>query len=238
MSHKFLPFITEASSPESIFKALVQRSKGFNLKSLSAIYSAILSVGIKKVKDYIKTLPVEMSSNDVMNSIAANYVKFATPVEKIDFWKYIIRLYGENNLKTSTYYSLDELSIMVSSIATYSPDLINTINFSWDTKLIIDFSSTDFDRKISYFNPITFDTEGTRIGFVDFLEFKAYMFYLLYVYTPSETKIFPVHVEVKNETDIALTYKKLNCLSPYYHHTPKTDQSSDTSKGEIDDIPF
>ena len=99
MSNKFLPFITENSSPEAVFKALVQRSKGLSTKELGIIYSALISTGIENVKNYANALPNHVTTNEMYKEIVAKYRQFEIPHEHYSFWCFVLEFYGKTNIK-------------------------------------------------------------------------------------------------------------------------------------------
>lgn len=81
MSNKFLPFVVEKTSPENVFLTLVSRTKGVETKAVLAIFCAVIDAGIKHVREYIKTLPPNMDSSDLYESLFRNYADYAPDVD-------------------------------------------------------------------------------------------------------------------------------------------------------------
>lgn len=91
---KFLPFVTSASSPEAIFKALLSRSKNADNKDLCTVFSACLSLGVDAVKTKAEVIAKNYPANDMYREIAKEYADCEVPA---DFTKALTGLYYLKN---------------------------------------------------------------------------------------------------------------------------------------------
>jgi hypothetical protein len=213
MSNKFLPFVTEKSSVDSIFKALIQRSKGLSDKKLSLVYSAILILGIDKIKNKVSTFPESLSSQKIIDEIANSYPEYEIPNYEVYFWQYILKFYGIERIKGFENYTFPELNVMFSCIISHSSNRLKEINFNEDCEPFRKWSKEDFNPEIESLKSIHFSSDYKKMGFFSLTEFKAF----LSIKCNSETlllKIYPVVLDLVNSKN-SCPYFYNNCLSPY-----------------------
>lgn len=177
---KFLPFITEKSSPLTIFKALVQRSKGLSNQDLCILFSAILCVGINSIKEKVKKTPhTNQSTKQIFSSLVAHYPQFKPSIYTLRFWELILKNHGLKNIKTNVEYSKEELTILFTCLAEHKKDYLPEIGFSADTQYLDLFSKEDYIHKLSETPDLCFDNEENKIEFSSIEDFKAYIAYKL-----------------------------------------------------------
>jgi hypothetical protein len=232
---KFLPFITNQTGPESIFKALVQRSKGLSGKQLFIIYSAILVKGISEVQDYLKTLDANLTSNALYESVALKYQQLVIPVEQISYWGFILLNNDISKIKNFDAYSFNEISVMFSAMVTYCPEKLEEINFNCNPNLLV-LKSDEKGTLVSSLKNTVFAAKSKRIGFTSEIEFNAYLAYREYSYKEKDSEIFPVFINLPFESLSSGNYSNVYCVSPYLESS--TPLPSSDSKGDSDAIPF
>jgi hypothetical protein len=81
MANKFLPFIVENSTPISIFKTLMSRSKGMNNVTLASVFSLVLDKPIAELRHYVKELP-DMALEKIYEALIEKY-----PSARIDAYQ-------------------------------------------------------------------------------------------------------------------------------------------------------
>jgi hypothetical protein len=177
---KFLPFITEKSSPLTIFKALVQRSKGLSNQDLCILFSAILCVGINAIKEKVKKSPhTNQSTKQIFSSLVAHYPQFKPSIYSLRFWELILKNHGLENIKTNTEYTREELTILFSCLAEHKKDYLPEIGFDIDMEYLNLFSKEDYIHKLSETPDLCIDNQENKIEFNNIEDFKAYIAYKL-----------------------------------------------------------
>ena len=227
MSNKFLPFVTNKSSADSIFKALILRSKGLSTRKITIVYSAILVLGIDKIKVKVSKLPEELSLTKILDELIKSYPQFEIAESEANFWNHVANFFGKENFKGSENYTNADISIMFSSLAVHSPQRLKEINYSFYTDTLTDWSKNSFDTEIDSLEQINFSSDYVRVGFRSFTEFKAYLA-LTISYGSSLLNICPVFID-SSHSDDASKYRINNCFSPY---------EEEEWREEEDEIPF
>ena len=72
MANKFLPFITEKSTPLHLYQALLSRGKGINEVTLLTLFYIVVKEGIEPIRSFIKNLP-SMDTVKLYEHIVQNY---------------------------------------------------------------------------------------------------------------------------------------------------------------------
>lgn len=212
MSIKFLPFVTEATKPDGIFKALIQRSKDVSDEVIYTVYSAILDKGITNVKKFVSTLPDEFSTNEVYKELLIQYSIYSCGHDYLNFWRYVVMNHGYGDITHSDLFALSEISLMVCAISNYCPEYLEEINFKYDAKVLVEASNEDFDVDVKDLHKIKFSDEGIRVGFFSFIEFKAFSVTSVFKNYSGEHTIKPVKLTAYSGSDV---YGLNSCLSPY-----------------------
>jgi hypothetical protein len=231
MSNKFLPFITEDSNAESVFKAIIHRSKGIPEKDLISIYSAIMHLGAAKVKSYVSTLQQSLTSGEVLSAIASNYRTYSIPVAHLAFWKFIVLNYGYTKIKNFDNYSFQELSIMVAVLINFNEEKLETIGIDQNAILLSKYLENSFNWDIANLVNMKFTHKGKKVGFCSFTEFKAYVAYIQENHNNLMYEIYPVFITTSNEVVDEESYKRHLCESPYKNYKIPEE-------AEDEDIPF
>jgi hypothetical protein len=232
MSNKFLPFITDTSNPEAIFKSIIQRSKGLSERDIVVIYSSVVFLGISKIKSFISTLNAGLSSAEVLNAIAARYRQYEVPVEKFDYWKYILLNYGKAKIKHHEKYSLQELTIMLVSLVNISQDKLKEIGFNQNVELLSQFETESFNWKVDALLSTKFTPKAERVGFTSFTEFRAFVAYREENANSSLREIYPVYIKIDSKHITLEHYKDYRCIPPYENLESEKEEEPD------DNIPF
>ena len=213
MSNKFLPFITENSTPEAVFKALVQRSKGLSTKELSIIYSALLSTGIDNVKNYANSLPNHVTTNEMYREIVAKYRQFEIPYELHSFWCFVLEFYGKTKIKNYENYEDNELATLLSCICENKPELAPEIGFDWDISALNQYKEQDADINLEDISHLAFTTDGVRVGFLSFLEFKVFVATRQFTSSNRDEKFFPIYINTTHKKVTPTDYIERHCVS-------------------------
>ena len=227
MSSKFLPFITESSNLNSVFKALVQRSKGVSSRDLGIIYTALLKFGIDKIKTFVDTLPSNLSANDVFSNIITNYKQHEIPINEMNYWGCVLLNYGLTNVANKNGYSSKELSVYFAVIASVKPQSLININFIWDVELLTKFSPGSYDCMISEMPHIKFSPDAKKIGFITACELKAFIASWLSEGNEGMLEFMPVLIDIPFGDVTDEDYKNRNCQRPY-----NSPESSELPKAE------
>jgi hypothetical protein len=210
---KFLPFITDKSSPSTVFKALVQRTKGLSNESLCILFSAVLCVGIKAVKEKVKSFASDTSTTKTFNLIIASYPQFKPTKNELKFWEYVLRNHGISKIKTDAAYNKEETTVFFTCIAKYKQDYLEEINFDLDLKFFNLFSN---DNAKYHFKELSIDftSKENKIAFLDLQELKAYIAYQITI-NNLPISFYPVAIKDKS--------KKSYFKRPYEENSTYTD---------------
>lgn len=95
--NKFLPFVTENSSPLHICTMLLSRTKGKKFIDIMTVFLAILKLGITPVKEYAASLP-SMSKDELFSSLVEHYQQFRPDDSEIPFIQ-LVSSYFKNKYK-------------------------------------------------------------------------------------------------------------------------------------------
>lgn len=199
VASKFLPFITDKATPLSIFKALVQRSKGLSNQELYILFSAILCIGINKIKEKVKTFPENYSTNHIIKTLLTKNQQFAPSRNTLRFWEYVIKNFGFDNIKTNADYTNAEIVVLFSSLAKHKEEFLKELGFDLKMEFFKNFSEEGYKTQIKNLN-VDFTNKKNKVSFVNLEEFIAYVAYQLT--TSSDTvSFYPVAVKYNNELD-------------------------------------
>lgn len=119
MSHKFLPFVVQSSSPEYIYKTLISRSKGISESTIAGVFHIVLKHGIETIRKVVKTLPEELSVSDVYKELLMRY---PTCQIEPDYIHYVFVLFGfydkENELiQELQEFDKDQIAIFFAALS-------------------------------------------------------------------------------------------------------------------------
>lgn len=236
MSNKFLPFITDNSGPETIFKALIQRSKGVSTKDLGVIYSALLVLGVSKVKNYASSLPSNLPAAELFSNLVTKYINLEIPIAQLNFWNEVLAFYGHSKIKSSDIFTNDEIAVMVTVLAKYKPELLPNVDFHWTNETLSQMANEDFDCTTDFIQHLKFENDGTRVGFYNFVEFKAYVAASAFAIS-KPFSIRPVWVKTEDGSTQDYHYTDKYCISALdAFNKHRNDHKSEEE--EDDDIPF
>lgn len=76
MANKFLPFIVEKSTPDHIYRTLLQRSKGMNINLVTSIFWMIADKGVTELRDFVKSLPDGLSVTQMYEEMVGKYSQY------------------------------------------------------------------------------------------------------------------------------------------------------------------
>ena len=215
MSNKFLPFITEKSGLGTIFKALVQRSKGLSSRDLGIMYTAVVKFGIDKVKAFIATLPEDLPANEIFKNVINQYRPYEISVHEMNYWCCVLLNYGLKNIANKENYKMSELSVMFAVIAAIKPNKLVEINFEWNTDVLIELAAENYDCTVREMPHIKFAAKGKRIGFISSTEFKAFIASWLAEGNEGILEIMPVFIDKSALQVKSHHYSDKNCDGPY-----------------------
>ncbi|WAK44673.1 hypothetical protein vBAmePPT11V19_00047 [Alteromonas phage vB_AmeP_PT11-V19] len=197
MSVKFLPFITDTSSPLAVFKSLVQRSKGLSNKEITAIYNAVLTLGVEEVKERVSKFTPETPPNEVYHKLADHYADMAVSTNKIAFTENLINFCTDKRLKDTSSYSLQEYACMLSTLIFNHQGKVKTLgleDLDFERISVVEYLDRPVDYAVSSLLYCRFTKEGTRTGFYSRAEFYAFVFFQEFV-VEQPVSILPVAME-------------------------------------------
>ena len=211
MAFNFLPFITEKSSDLSVFKAIVQRTKGLSVSNAATLFSLILNKGITEVRVKLDKYPEELTASQKISELLSQHSEYAIPKSSELFWYFVLKN-EEKDKNSSTAITFLERSAMFAVLAFNRTEKLKDAGFDVDISFYIDASEESFDANTSEL-PVLFSSScEKRIGFTCWEEFKAYV-----MYRSDKTKItiMPVFIPIPAEDITKLDYENSHCSSPY-----------------------
>ena len=216
MSNKFLPFISESSSVDSILKALLQRTKGIPAKKVGVLFSAILILGINKVKEKANSIPSSMSHSQMFETLTDAYMQYEIPQTVFNYWKYILKNFGAENLSCSSNFTKEEVIFLFCATAVNKPNNLKDLGFNIYKPFLSNAYVSDLNVPVTDLKKTAFKNEAAKIGFTCREEFLAYIAFHE-VANKGKISLFPVILDKDKN------YSK-NAKSPYTEET--------------DDVPF
>lgn len=108
-ANKFLPFVTQNSTPLHIFTSLVSRSKGHEWAEILSILLAIYGLGIERVKAYVSELP-SMTKEELFNNLAHQYGSYRPDSDVIELFMGLRQVFANKELSDEerAFLDLDE----------------------------------------------------------------------------------------------------------------------------------
>ena len=214
MSVKFLPFITEKSSEPAIFKAIVQRTKGYSSGTVADLYAIVLNLGIKEARKKVESFPEELTTTEKIKELISQHPQHHVKKSEQLFWSCV--MHHEDSNKDSDYdnYSLEEKELMFSTIAICKPENLAGAGFKLGNDLYKVYANTEFDINTRNIKGIKIaEDKSERIGFTSWEELKAYVAFN----ANRETKltVLPVFMQESRKAITESDYEKNHCTSPY-----------------------
>jgi len=175
-STKFLPFVSNSSSELSIFKALVQRSKGSSTSTLTSLFSIIVNVGIENVRGYMDKLPAGMTNSEKTKELINTSPEYSISPLILDFWCCILENYRLKGIKELEPFSAEELGILFSSIAHFKPSSLPVIGINDDLSNLKDFIVMDtFNIKDLKHVKLSDSADAEKVEFFSYPEMLAFI---------------------------------------------------------------
>jgi hypothetical protein len=215
MASKFLPFVNENTPIDEIFKALIRRSKGIPYKKICVVYSAILILGLDKVRQKADTLTIENPHSALLDLLADRYACYAATADEYSFWGFILQNYGTEKIKQSGDISVSQTKAMFTATVINAPERLENIGFSLSIDLFNAIGSGDKDLLLTALNPVVVSASGKRIGFSYLSELKAFV--VFNIATNSEAiEVCPVFLNTEKKMPEGSCIYSVNlCASPY-----------------------
>lgn len=214
-SVKFLPFITEKSSEISIFKAIIQRTKGLSKSAIADLYSIILTLGIKETRNKIDSFSKDLTSSDKIKELISQHPQYHLHKNVQLFWTYVSYMEKFQN-KQDKPFAQEEHEILFSVLAIVKPKSLISSGFVLEKEkyeLYERFSKESFNIDICNIDGIKIaENDSDRVGFTCWEEFKAYI--ASNINTEKELSILPIKVGDDAKYNAAI-YEKHHCRSPY-----------------------
>lgn len=209
MANNFLPFVADDAKPITIFRALVQRSKGVPLGKLSTIFSVILHSGLDSVRKELEAMDSNLSSARKMEQLINNNQDKVVPNLMLKHWGFVSKHLISQGQIDELKLTEEEFKIFFGTTAAVSPEILRDMEIYVDIGKLGVTSNDLRDLKFTQFD----DKAELSLGFTDYQEFLAYVA----VNESRETKktIKPVYIEVENEDDYDNAYLRKKCQSPY-----------------------
>lgn len=214
-SAKFLPFITEKSSEISIFKAIIQRTKGSTKSAIADFYSIILTLGINETRNKIDSFSTALTSSGKIKELLSQHPQYHLHKNVQLFWTYVPYMEKFQN-KQAEPFTPEEYEILFSVLAMVKPESLTGSGFVLEKEkyeVYERFSKESFNIDVCNIDGIKISKKDSdRVGFTCLEEFKAYI--AANMNTEKELSILPIKVGDNAKCNIA-TYEKHHCRSPY-----------------------
>ena len=185
MANKFLPFVVESSTPSSIFKTLISRSKGMNQVVLASVFNLVLTKPIGDLREYVKTLP-EASLEKIYEELLVKYPDFRIPDSDVNTFLSVLSWFPDT--KDYEYWSNELEQYEQKDIITFflgmihaGKDISGFTNIPFDK--VLSSNSEFIDEALNNFKGlIRFDDSGEQIIVVgsrkDLVGFVLYKIFL------------------------------------------------------------
>jgi len=215
---KFLPFVTDTSSPLAIFKALLQRSKGLKSVQVASIYTAVLRHGIEEVRKVAERVSQSESANSVFKAVAVHFSTQAPDKSLIDFVGYTT-FFNRNVPKDLQDFYIKDYALLVTCL------MKEEMSHTWN-ELEIPFDMTvlresyeNMEGEIS--GPFKISKEGERVGFHSIEQLAAFLTKLSNKKSGDVPVVFnPVRIAAEKELIKGYelhssVYESNNCITPF-----------------------
>lgn len=209
----FLPFVTETSSEEAIFKAIVQRTKGSNTITIANLFSIVLNLGITKARSKLSSYSDDLSTSAKIKELISDNPDFHVPKNIAVFWSYVMR-FESSNEESHPVFNTEELEIFFTVLATQKPEAFFDAGFNVEHSKYVKYSDGSFNSGIGSIKGVIITNEDSiRVGFTCWEEFKAY----LANRENSEIliRVLPVFIDRDIKEVNQSTYENQHCANPY-----------------------
>jgi len=181
--------VTKRSSPSYIFDAILSRSKGLNMLTVTTLFFIVVKEGIIEVREYAKNLP-SMSGDDLFTHIIDHFLP-----EKVNTHTLSIFVNMAEHLESRSSEWNEELH-KFSIKDTMCFFLVLTLN-----NQITSVTSLDFHKLLNYEeilsdlpNNIKLSNTGTPITFATEEKLRNFILYMS-VFEPDENREFNVSLK-------------------------------------------
>lgn len=209
MSSSFLPFVVDDAKAITIFRSLVQRSKGVPLTKLSVIFSTILSVGLKSVRKSLDEMDSNLTSSAKMALLISKNQDKALTLLQLEYWGYISEYLVDSDSIKKLKLTDSEFKAFFSVLAVKRPEQLKEIEVVLDPSELQIFTGDLRDLKFLKFS----EKAEKVVGFTKLAELSAYT--AIIESRKVETVIKPILLNVNTQSDRANAYIDRNCESPY-----------------------
>lgn len=209
MASSFLPFVADNAKPITVFRALVQRSKGVPLSKLSTIFSVVLHSGLDSVRKELEAMGSKLSSTRKMEQLINNNQDKAVPLQQLEHWGFVSKYFVNQDKFDELKLTEEEFKAFFGTVAVVSPETLTDMEIFVEVGKLAGTSSDIRDLKFTQFD----DKAELSLGFTNYQEFLTYV--TVNEYREAKITIKPVHIEVENEDDYANAYLRKKCQSPY-----------------------
>jgi len=210
MSSKFLPFVTPESTEESVFKAIIQRTKDVHHEKILALFSIVISLGIELVRKKFNSLPEKFTATEKIFELITQNPQYSLPKSELLFWKYVVSL--EHHTAKNKSEELNE--IMLVALILFKPLAAEKHISKINVEKYKVYSSEEYNPELYKINNFSFSSEYERIGFTCLEELKAYLAF------NEESKVpfcfCPVKINSEKMLPEKLDYETNHCISPYH----------------------
>ena len=117
MSTVFLPFIKESSSELAVFKAIVQRTKGSTLSTISDLYAIILTLGITEARKKVDSYPAEFTTSAKIKELINEHPQYHIVKNEQTFWACAVVHEEQNTNSDYLQYTPVEREIFFTVVA-------------------------------------------------------------------------------------------------------------------------
>jgi len=216
----FLPFIKKTSSEESIFKAILQRTKGSSTTALTNIFSVVLGAGVENVRAKIDSLDDNLTTSAKISEVVAQETEHHIPLAEREFWLHASKY---NTEKTSNFTKTEQ-EIYLTVLAVHSPNKLieaGFLLFSEKYENLKEYSKETCELGINDVPGVSITEDSKfRTGFTCWEEFKAYL--AMKADSEGDTKVSPVFIKTTATDVTAHIYAENHCLSPYAGNKDET----------------
>ena len=208
----FLPFITKTSSEETIFKAILQRTKGSTNSAISNLFSVVLMDGIENVRSKMDDMQGSMTTSAKIKDVVSQSTEHHIPQSERTFWSYVLL----NLPRDTSNFSINDQKIMFAVLAVYKPEQLSYNGYVLSPELLKkckEYSGELLDIGINAVPGIKITEKAEeRVGFTSWEEFKAFL--AVNYYNEDTKNLSPAFIDSDEEVPSQI-YSENHSTSPY-----------------------
>ena len=173
MANKFLPFVVESSTPHSIFRTLISRSKGLNRALVASVFNMTLNVDIKELRKHANNLD-EMSLEQLYEELLQKHDIYRMNTDMLQHFTRIVQYFPDYNgwwddVKLKDFEPKDVMMFLC--VYSLNEKVGEYSNIAW--KGLWDYEEIFSDFK----EYIKLSDDGLKMEFFSIYELKTFILY-------------------------------------------------------------